>query len=246
LTTSPPEALAAAGVVAAFPTPAQPPGRLLRADNPCMDESLPMLQLADGWQADVQALAEALLARGWMLAAAESCTGGLIAAACTALPGSSRWFERGFVTYGNAAKVEQLGVAQELLDAHGAVSEPVARAMAEGALARSHADLALAVTGIAGPGGAVPGKPVGTVWLAWSVRRAIRSAAGAAEVAGTGVDPAAPAGSTPAPARAPAPSPISSPISGAVRLQLDGDRAHVRALTVQHALRQARALARPA
>jgi nicotinamide-nucleotide amidase len=211
-----------------------------------MDESLPMLQLADGWQADVQALAEALLARGWMLAAAESCTGGLIAAACTALPGSSRWFERGFVTYGNAAKVEQLGVAQELLDAHGAVSEPVARAMAEGALARSHADLALAVTGIAGPGGAVPGKPVGTVWLAWSVRRASRLAAGAGEVAGTGtgIDPAAPAGSTPAPAHAHAPAP--SPISGAVRLQLDGDRAHVRALTVQRALHQARALARPA
>ena len=132
-----------------------------------MSEPLPTLPLHAGWQADVQALADALLARGWSLAAAESCTGGLIAAACTALPGSSHWFERGFVTYSNAAKAELLDVPHALLQAHGAVSEPVARAMAEGALAHSRADLALAVTGIAGPGGAVPGKPVGTVWLAW-------------------------------------------------------------------------------
>lgn len=171
----------------------------------------------EGWQADVQALAEALLARGLRLAAAESCTGGLIAAACTALPGSSHWFERGFVTYSNEAKAELLGVPGELLQAHGAVSEPVARAMAEGALARSHADLALAVTGIAGPGGAVPGKPVGTVWLAWSARRPGQATAGGAPACAT----------------------------GARRLQLDGDRARVRALTVQHALRQALALARP-
>jgi len=111
-------------------------------------------------------LAERLRGRGWMLAAAESCTGGLIAAACTELAGSSDWFERGFVTYSNAAKTELLGVDAALIAAHGAVSEPVARAMAEGALARSRAQLAVAVTGIAGPGGAVPGKPVGTVWLA--------------------------------------------------------------------------------
>jgi PncC family amidohydrolase len=115
-------------------------------------------------------LAAALGARGLRLATAESCTGGLIAAACTALPGSSTWFERGFVTYSNAAKTELLGVPAALIGAHGAVSEAVARAMAAGALARSDADLALAVTGIAGPDGAVPGKPVGTVWLAWARR----------------------------------------------------------------------------
>lgn len=115
----------------------------------------------------VLALAEALRSRGWRMAAAESCTGGLIAAACTSVAGSSDWFERGFVTYSNEAKTELLGVPVALLAAHGAVSEPVARAMAEGALARAPVQLAVAVTGIAGPGGAVPGKPVGTVWMAW-------------------------------------------------------------------------------
>ena len=116
--------------------------------------------------AAVAALAAVLRARGARLATAESCTGGLIAAACTALAGSSDWFERGFVTYSNAAKTEMLGVDPALIARVGAVSEEVARAMAEGALARSPADWAVAVTGIAGPGGAVPGKPVGTVWLA--------------------------------------------------------------------------------
>ena len=111
-------------------------------------------------------LAEALRRRGWRLASAESCTGGLIAAACTELAGSSDWFDRGWVTYSNAAKAEALGVSPALIEAHGAVSEAVACAMAAGALARSPADLAVAVTGIAGPGGGVPGKPVGTVWLA--------------------------------------------------------------------------------
>jgi nicotinamide-nucleotide amidase len=120
----------------------------------------------------VATLADTLRAHGWMLASAESCTGGLIAAACTSIAGSSDWFERGFVTYSNAAKTEMLGVSPALIAAHGAVSEPVARAMAEGALARSAADLAVAVTGIAGPGGAVPGKPVGTVWLAFARRGA--------------------------------------------------------------------------
>ena len=114
----------------------------------------------------VAPLADALRARGWRLAAAESCTGGLIAAACTTLAGSSDWFERGFVTYSNAAKCEQLGVDAALIATHGAVSGEVAGAMAAGALAHSPADIAVAVTGIAGPGGAVPGKPVGTVWLA--------------------------------------------------------------------------------
>ena len=118
------------------------------------------------FEAEVTALGDALRARGWMLAAAESCTGGMIAAACTAIAGSSDWFERGFVTYSNAAKAEQLGVPAELIGAHGAVSAEVARAMAAGALANSRAQLAVAVTGIAGPGGATPGKPVGTVWLA--------------------------------------------------------------------------------
>ena len=111
-------------------------------------------------------LADALRVKGWRLAAAESCTGGLIAAACTSLAGSSDWFERGFVTYSNTAKTDQLGVQASLIDIHGAVSGEVARAMVGGALARSPADIAIAVTGIAGPGGAVPGKPVGTVWLA--------------------------------------------------------------------------------
>nr|WP_259372695.1 CinA family protein [Schlegelella koreensis] len=118
----------------------------------------------------VVALGRALVARGAMLATAESCTGGLVAAACTAVAGSSAWFERGFVTYSNAAKSESLGVAPELIAAHGAVSAEVAGAMAAGALARSHATLAAAVTGIAGPGGATPGKPVGTVWIAWAGR----------------------------------------------------------------------------
>ena len=114
----------------------------------------------------VLALASALRSRGLKIATAESCTGGLIAAACTAVAGSSDWFERGFVTYSNEAKVELLGVPMALIQAHGAVSAEVARAMAGGALARSHAALAVAVTGIAGPSGAMPGKPVGTVWLA--------------------------------------------------------------------------------
>jgi len=114
----------------------------------------------------VLALASALRARGWKIATAESCTGGLIAAACTAVAGSSDWFERGFVTYSNEAKTELLGVPMALITTHGAVSAEVARAMAEGALAHSRAELAVAVTGIAGPSGATPGKPVGTVWLA--------------------------------------------------------------------------------
>jgi nicotinamide-nucleotide amidase len=114
----------------------------------------------------VNALATALRTRGWKIATAESCTGGLIAAACTAVAGSSDWFERGFVSYSNEAKAELLGVPMALIQAHGAVSAEVACAMADGALARSRAQLAVAVTGIAGPGGATPGKPVGTVWLA--------------------------------------------------------------------------------
>lgn len=161
-----------------------------------MSDALLDADLAARW---VAPLADALRARGWRIAAAESCTGGLIAATCTALAGSSDWFERGFVTYSNAAKTGQLGVDAALIAAHGAVSEPVVQAMAEGALARSPADLAVAVTGIAGPAGAVPGKPVGTVWLALAQR-------GAA--------------------------------TRCERLQLDGDRAAVRARTVAVALQR--------
>lgn len=153
---------------------------------------------------DVHSLGEALRARHAWLATAESCTGGLIAAACTSVAGSSEWFDRGFVTYSNAAKIETLGVDAALIERHGAVSQPVARAMAHGALARSHATIALAVTGVAGPGGATPGKPVGTVWLAWALQ-------------GDGGDE---------------------------RLQLPGDRADVRAATVEAALRRVLELAR--
>jgi len=114
-------------------------------------------------------LADLLLKKGWRLASAESCTGGLIAAACTERSGSSDWFERGFVTYSNAAKTELLGVDPALIATHGAVSEPVARAMAEGALARSPAQVSVAVTGVAGPTGGSADKPVGTVWFGWCV-----------------------------------------------------------------------------
>ncbi len=149
-----------------------------------------------GWPAQVESLALALRQRGWRLASAESCTGGLIAAACTALAGSSDWFERGFVTYSNAAKTELLGVDAKLIAEQGAVSEAVALAMVQGALRRSPVQMAVAVTGIAGPGGAVPGKPVGTVWLAWGNAQQVQ----------------------------------------AERLELQGDRAAVRAATVSAAL----------
>lgn len=124
---------------------------------------------------DVQApqvgeVLQALRARGLRLATAESCTGGLISAAFTAVAGSSDVFDRGFVTYSNAAKTELLGVPAGLIEAHGAVSEPVARAMAAGALARSASHLALSVTGVAGPGGGTATKPVGLVWMALAWR----------------------------------------------------------------------------
>lgn len=117
----------------------------------------------------IQDLATQLRRRGWLLATAESCTGGLIAAACTDLAGSSDWFERGFVTYSNAAKTELLGVPPALIEQHGAVSEPVARAMVAGAVAHSAAHVSVAVTGIAGPTGGSEDKPVGTVWFGWCV-----------------------------------------------------------------------------
>jgi nicotinamide-nucleotide amidase len=114
-------------------------------------------------------LADRLQARGWMLATAESCTGGMIAAACTDLSGSSNWFERGFVTYSDAAKTELLGVDPALIAQHGAVSEVVARAMAFGAVRHAHAQVSVSVTGVAGPTGGSPQKPVGTVWFGFQV-----------------------------------------------------------------------------
>ena len=161
-------------------------------------------------EGDVLALAAALRARGWRMASAESCTGGLVAAACTAVAGSSDWFEHGIVSYSNAAKTELLGVDATLIAQHGAVSEAVARAMAAGALHRARVQIAVAVTGIAGPGGAVPGKPVGTVWLAVAWSTAGVDGVGAAQ---------------------------GSPQVKTELLQLQGDRAAVREQSVRAALR---------
>jgi len=127
---------------------------------PNQDLSTPML---------VERLADLLLQKKWRLATAESCTGGLIAGACTDLSGSSNWFERGFITYSSDAKTELLDVDAALLARRGAVSEEVAQAMAQGALAHSHAQVAVAVTGVAGPTGGSRAKPVGTVWFGFAV-----------------------------------------------------------------------------
>ena len=123
----------------------------------------------DDGSSSVHRLAGLLRPLGWRLATAESCTGGLIAAACTDLAGSSDWFDRGFVTYSNAAKSEMLGVDSALIARDGAVSESVARAMAAGAQREAGAEVAVAVTGIAGPSGGSDAKPVGTVWFAWAL-----------------------------------------------------------------------------
>lgn len=112
----------------------------------------------------------ALLRRGWMVATAESCTGGLVAHQLTEIGGSSVWFERGFITYSNLAKIELLGVAAQTLQTHGAVSAEAAAEMVAGALAQSHADVVVAITGVAGPGGGTDTKPVGTVWFGFGVR----------------------------------------------------------------------------
>lgn len=117
-----------------------------------------------------RAAGAALAGRGWCMATAESCTGGWIAEAVTAISGSSAWFDRGFVTYSNAAKIDMLGVSPATLTAHGAVSEATALEMVAGALERSLADIAVAVSGIAGPSGGTPDKPVGLVCLAWATR----------------------------------------------------------------------------
>ena len=143
-------------------------------------------------------LADLLLQKELKLVTAESCTGGLIAAACTDLAGSSAWFERGFVTYSNEAKTELLGVEERLLRRAGAVCEGVARAMVLGALAHSHAQVAVAVTGVAGPTGGSPAKPVGTVWFGFAVPGQVLTE----------------------------------------KCHFDGDRAQVRAATVQHAFQR--------
>lgn len=165
----------------------------------------PLWLPAEVWPT-LDALSQQLRARQWRMATAESCTGGLMAAACTSLSGSSDWFERGYVTYSNEAKTMDLGVDPDTLAQYGAVSEPVARAMAAGACSGSGAACAVAVTGVAGPTGGTPDKPVGLVWLAWRV-----------------------------PGHA-----------WAERCEWAGDRAAVRAQTVQHGLQVLqRALASP-
>ena len=113
---------------------------------------------------------QALLAKGWRLISAESCTGGLVAATITEIAGSSDWFEGAFVTYRLSAKTAMVGVSTKQLQRHGAVSEPVARAMAEGALNHSDAHIAVSITGVAGPGGGDVVSPVGTVWFGWALR----------------------------------------------------------------------------
>jgi len=123
----------------------------------------------------VEELASRLTELGWTLSTAESCTGGWIAKCCTDRAGSSRWFERGFVTYSNEAKRDMLGVDEIVLEEAGAVSRDAALQMAGGAQARAGTDVALAVTGIAGPDGGSAGKPVGSVWFAWSVQGSVEA-----------------------------------------------------------------------
>jgi nicotinamide-nucleotide amidase len=155
-----------------------------------------LLNLEQSRQSICWLVADLMLKKQYFLATAESCTGGLIAAACTDLAGSSQWFDRGFITYSNAAKMDMLGVDAALIAQFGAVSDQVAAAMAQGAVRHSAAQVSVAVTGIAGPTGGSVEKPVGTVWIGWCV-------------------------------------------NGQTTTELchfDGDRATVRALTVQRAL----------
>ena len=123
------------------------------------------MSLAD----QTQTIAKLFISKGWTIALAESCTGGLVCAALTELPGSSDWFERGYIAYSNQAKSECLGVPVELIESFGAVSEPVAKAMAEGAQRNAGANVGASITGIAGPTGGSPGKPVGTVCFSWTI-----------------------------------------------------------------------------
>jgi nicotinamide-nucleotide amidase len=137
--------------------------------------SFPVATSEDVVIAQAESLGRLLLSLGVMVCTAESCTGGLVARALTETAGSSAWFDRGFVTYSNEAKQDMLGVSSQALQHHGAVSEPVAQEMALGALAHSASGLAMAITGIAGPSGATPGKPVGTVCFGWAIRDASTS-----------------------------------------------------------------------
>ncbi len=189
-------------------------------------------------EALAQELGAALLAKGWRLAGAESCTGGWAAQACTAIAGSSAWFERGFVTYSNEAKQELLGVRAETLAAHGAVSEATAREMAGGALAHSRAQCAYAITGIAGPAGGSPDKPVGTVWFAWAVQPP--------PPGGEGGACKAPCGRHPLPTSAPLrpPSPAGGGVIYAERRVFDGNRRAIRAQAAAHVLSTMREIIR--
>ena len=174
-----------------------------------------LIAIDEALLAQVAVLGDALRARGWRLATAESCTGGLLAGTCTAPAGASDWFAAGFVTYANDAKSGLLGVPETLIQAHGAVSAEVADAMARGALAHAGAQLALAVTGIAGPGGGSAAKPVGTVWLGLAWLHARETQEGL------------PAGG-------------DAPLIGCRTecLHLDGDRAAIRSQTVAVALQR--------
>jgi len=134
-----------------------------------IDRTLTVQEQAAELSALAAKIGQCLLQRGMMLAAAESCTGGWAAQALTSVAGSSQWFERGFVTYSNDAKQEMLGVSNDILSACGAVSERAVQAMAEGGLKNSHAQVSLAISGVAGPDGGRDGKPVGTVYLAWAM-----------------------------------------------------------------------------
>ncbi len=180
-----------------------------------------LISIDDRLIGQVEALGDALRARGWRLATAESCTGGLLAGACTAPAGASDWFAAGFVTYAYDAKEGLLGVAHDMLVSHGAVSAEVANAMARGALARTGVQLAISITGVAGPGGGTPDKPVGTVWLglAWAHARETQEGL--------------PAG---------ADAPLVACRTEC--LHLDGDRAAIRAQTVSTALQRLLAAAR--
>lgn len=123
----------------------------------------------------VRALARIFIERGWKIALAESCTGGLVSANLTDLSGSSDWFERGYITYSNAAKSECLDVPVEMIESFGAVSEQVAKAMAEGARRNANVNVAISITGIAGPTGGSPEKPVGTVCFGWTIKKDLES-----------------------------------------------------------------------
>lgn len=142
---------------------------MTRASEPSKDDDISLRGMVDRLSAE-------LVARGWQVAAAESCTGGWIAKVLTDPAGSSAWFDRGFVTYSNAAKQELLGVSGETLAEHGAVSAATVEAMVSGTLVHSAADVAVAVSGIAGPSGGTPDKPVGTVWFAWARRGTVPNA----------------------------------------------------------------------